>query len=394
MRNGFAGAVLALLLTPAAALADAAGEAKLAAALELFNAAAFWSDGNTPNVADMKSISAVIRWVEPVRAHIGPSATSSLRGVAEERLREVAAIAGVPVEIVDVPAQANLKFVFVQEYQVVANLPSAGCATEFKAPEFKLTDVTINVRLNQPSCMLHELMHAFGFGGHPHQQETVLSYSYQSGAARALTEPDRLALRALYHAGLEPATFHLPAMMRVRQYLAEELGLVAKGGDASHLARPVMDRAVDRLRAVAANDNALVSFQLGVAYARGEYVAVDLAQAYRYWEIAADKKLPVAVFNVGLMLASGQGVRADLDLATRRLRAASELGHPQAPFVLARIFEEAGNRPEAFAFYDLSARRGFAEAATRRDALGAAMSGEEGARAKARARELPTEPSG
>ncbi|MBL8806072.1 MAG: DUF2927 domain-containing protein [Rhodospirillales bacterium] len=387
-------AIVSLFLCIPPASADTAGEERLATALELFNSAAFWSDSNTPNAADEKAIAAVVRWVKPIRAFVGPSATSNLRTIAQDRLREVASIAGIPVEFVDSPDASNFRFVFLQEYQVVANLPSAGCVTQFNAPGFELADVTVNVRINQPSCMLHEMMHAFGFGGHPHQLKTVLSYSYMSGAANELTEADRLILKALYSPKIVPGLFHLPALIEVRQFLAETLGLVPAGGSAAALARPVLDKAVARLRKAGERGDQLVQYQLGIAYLLGHHVVPDPKESIAWLELAAAQKMPAALYIAGLVYLKGEGVPVDAARGDARLRAASELGHPQAAMTLGQLRESEGNRVEAYAYFDLAERRGANGAGKRRDGLSEAMTPDERAKAVQRARELPTAPAG
>ncbi len=384
--------VAAALCASAPAAAEPTAEERLSTALELFNSAAFWSDGNTPNAVDERPIVGIYRWAEPIRAFVGPSTTSSARTIAQDKLREMAAMVGVEVQMVDSVESANLRFVFLQEYQVVGNLGASGCVTELKSPTYRRTNVTVNVRLNQTSCMIHELMHVFGFGGHPHQLETVLSYSYRRGATPVLSDGDRLILKALYRSGVTPGMFPLPALMRVRQFLAEDLALVPPGADTTALARPVLDKAVARLRAAADRGNGAAHYVLGFAYGYGQYVAKDAAAAVRFWDLAGEQKWSEALFRAAEFVVAGDGVPADREGALRRYRAASDQGHARAALALAKFHERAGEKIEAYALFDLAARRKLDEASGLRDALGSGMTPDELLRAQSRARELPVAP--
>jgi TPR repeat protein len=387
-------AVLLLLSFVPAARAD---EAKLVAALELFDAAALWSDGGSPRAGYEVAIGGIIRWNRPVRVFVGPSTTSSLRGIAERSVRQMAEFSGMDVEFLDSADGANLKFNFIQEYQVPANMPQSGCVTQSRWQGWAFTEVTIHVKITQPNCLPHEVMHAFGFRGHPHALDTILSYTRRGGTANGYTELDRLIVRALYRGSVTPGMYHLPALVAARKYLAEELGLAVPGVDVNSLGRAFLDKAVEHLRAEAAQKaNPYIQMQLGNAYAFGVHVTLDHAEAVKYWQLAAAQKNAEAIYRLAGAQSTGLGTAPDPVAARAGLRSASDLGHGQASLGLASALRDGlggdADPVEAFAYFDLAARRNVGTAASARDSLGGQLSEEQRARALARAQALPTTP--
>ncbi|MBI3506089.1 MAG: hypothetical protein HY059_14715 [Proteobacteria bacterium] len=374
-----------------------ANEAKLVAALELFDAAALWTDSAAPGSAYVRAMGGVYRWNQPVRAFIGPSTTSSVRGTAEEALREVAEISGVAVEFVDSAEAANLKFNFIQEYQAPLNMQGAGCVTQSLKPGWAFSDIAIHVRINQPTCIQHEVMHAFGFHGHPHQLDTILSYTRRGNRVFGYTELDRMVLRAMYRGKITPGMYHLPALVAASRYFAEELGIQAPQVAERHVASPYLDKAVERLRAEAAEKKQpYIQAQLGNAYFYSHYVARDPAEAVRFWRLAADQKNTEALYRLGTAEMAGEGTASDPASGRARLRAASDLGHAQAALAFAKALRDGvggqADAIEAFAYFDLASRRKVSAAAGERDKLVVGLSAEQRTLADARARELPTTP--
>jgi TPR repeat protein len=154
-----------------------------------------------------------------------------------------------------------------------------------------------------------------------------------------------------------------------------------------------MDAQVARLRGPS---EPYIQMQLGNACAFGHYVAVDPAEAVRFWQLATEKNNSEAIFRLGLALRAGQGIAADAAAARARLRAAGELGHNQAPRALGGMLRggegDAADPVEAFAYLDPAHRRGVGAATALRNRLSAGFDAETKARAAARAAELPTAP--
>jgi len=386
-----AGLVWLLLGAPVAA-----SEAKLETALAMFYEAALWRDNTAPGDNTPRPISGIVRIQAPLRLHLGRTTSNSISAFAEAKTREAAAIAGLPVVVVENSVDANFRFDFFAENAVPPGvLPGASCGTGTRLQGNALIS-TLHIRAIQPDCVAHEILHGLGLFGHPHEFDTLLSYKRARTVRDTYTELDRLALRTLYRAGISPGTYHLPALLVARQFMAEELGLVAKGGDTTRLARPVLDAAVMRLRAAAADGARTVFLQLGFAYDVGHYVAVDPVEAVRYWELAAGQRDAEGLFRLGLALQQGKGTTQDEAAARRRLREASSLGHGPAAFVVAQAYRDGRggwpNAVEAYAFFDLAARRNVAPAAAARDALFASLDAATRARAQAQARQFPTVP--
>jgi hypothetical protein len=373
-----------------------ASEAKLETALAMFHEAALWRDNTAPDDNAPRPIGGIVRLEAPLRLHLGSTTSNSIAVFAEAKTREAAAIAGLQVVRVENAVEANFRFDFFAENAVPPGVPpQQGCGTGTRVQGTALVS-TLHIRIVQPNCVAHEILHGLGLLGHPHEFDTLLSYKRAPAARENYTELDRLALRTLYGAGMAPGTFHLPALLAARQFMAEELGLVAKGGNTSQLARPVLDAAVARLRAAAAGGARQVYLQLGFAYEAGHYVAVDPVEAVRFWELAAGQRDAEGLFRLGLALQQGKGTTQDEAAARRRLREASALGHGPAAFVVAQAYRDGRggwpNAVEAYAFFDLAARRNVAPAAAARDALFASFDPATRTRAQTQARQFPTAP--
>lgn len=392
MRRLYLAAVAFLVLTSGGARADIA---KFEAALTLFEAAAFWRNPGTYS-GEVYATGGIRRFNSGIRVFLGRSGNSSLTAHTEAKMREAAASAGLAIEFVDAVEKANVKFNFFQEYQAPPGIPGAGCVTFTNA--WTTTEATVHVRLTQRSCVTHEIMHVFGFPGHPHELESVLSYTHGGASYREnYSVLDHMILRAMYHANLTPGTYHLPALERVRQYLAEEYGLVGKGADTKHLGRRVMDASLAKLLKVSDSGNPYIQMQLGNAYAFGHYVEKNQASAIRYWTLAASQKNAEAIYRLALATRAGDGVPMDGPAARARLREASDLGHAAAALAYARTLLAGTDGPadnvEAFAFFDLAVRRNQGDARVLRDALLAGFDDETKARAQKRAADLPTAPA-
>jgi|GEM_PF-4919043 len=387
------GFVLAALLALASGAARA-DMAKFEAALTLFEAAALWRNAGTYS-GEVYATGGIRRFNSGMRVFLGRSGNSSLNAHTEAKMREAAELAGLAIEFVDTAEKANVKFNFFQEYQAPPGIPGAGCVAFTNA--WTTTEATVHVRLTQRSCVTHEIMHVFGFPGHPHELESVLSYTHGGASYRENYSPlDRAILRAMYRANLPPGTYHLPALVRVRQFLAEEYGVVEKGADTAHLGRRVIDASLAKLQKAADAGNPFIQMQLGNAYAFGHYVEKSQATAVRYWTLAASQKNAEAVYRLALAARSGDGVPMDGPGARARLREASDLGHGAAALAYARMLNAGTDGPaepvEAFAYFDLAARRNQNEARSLRDALLLTFDDETKARAQKRAAELPTAP--
>ncbi len=103
-------------------------------------------------------------------------------------------------------------------------------------------------------------------------------------------------------------------------------------------------------------------FQLGRIYETGEYVALDLAKAYSYYQGAAKQNHPEGALALGILYLTGRGVAAD-DLKARDwFEIAAEAGNPHAVFNLAILYEVAPTEQQDLAkalhYYRIAAEQG------------------------------------
>jgi localization factor PodJL len=95
-----------------------------------------------------------------------------------------------------------------------------------------------------------------------------------------------------------------------------------------------------RLRTAAASGDGPAAYEIAVRYAEGRGVAVDTAEAARWYERAAAKGVALAQFRYASMLEKGVGVKKDLGQARRFYLAAAGKGNAKAMHNLAVLYAE------------------------------------------------------
>jgi TPR repeat protein len=202
---------------------------------------------------------------------------------------------------------------------------------------------------------------------------------------------------------------------------------IKSGIDAFHAKE--YDNALGILTPLAADGDAEAQYLLGVMYAEGRGVQQDFYHAgsfYRkaatqghaaaqvnlgslydnclgtgpcnpekaaYWyRRAADQGNPLAQFNLAVMYATGTGVAKNEWTARIIFRQAAEAGVLPAQYNLAVSYELGLGGPAdavaAYAWYDLSATRGFGEAGSDRDRIQVSLSQSDQERARNLSRRL------
>ena len=135
-------------------------------------------------------------------------------------------------------------------------------------------------------------------------------------------------------------------------------------GPALPVLRAQTDPAAVRAFAQAGDPDALNA--LGNAYANGQGVAQDFAEAVRLYELAAARGHAPALFNLGMMSELGRGAPADLGAAFKRYLRAAELGFSAAQFNVGNMYANGigVNRDffEAALWFRQAADRGVPEA--------------------------------
>jgi TPR repeat protein len=121
------------------------------------------------------------------------------------------------------------------------------------------------------------------------------------------------------------------------------------------------------------NPNAMNN--LGLMYANGLGVDLDLAAARRWYEEAAGKGSLSAINNLGAMYETGEGVQQNYQEAATKYAIAAKYGLSDAQYNLGALYESGKGLPvdplQAYLWYSLAAIRGDADAAVARDRVGA-----------------------
>ncbi|MBM3521888.1 MAG: DUF2927 domain-containing protein [Alphaproteobacteria bacterium] len=371
---------LALVLLAVMVAAPAAGDdARISRFLQAFDETALWHDG--------KTLVQTKKWTGAIRLQIVGNSGDSFERFAVESVEEAAKLAGIRVERAT-GSDAN----FVVKFEDTANYHiggrAAGCysATRWN-PRGEIIHgelfINYSMRNQLRECIVHETMHAFGFPGHPHGLDSVLSYVYRRDR---LTELDIAAFRVLYDQRMRTGLYYLPALQLARQIIAEQTGTIAKGGDASGFAKAYLERAVKYLREAAEANQIMAQRQLGIALYFAQIVARDDAEAVTWWRKAIAQGDWESSYLLGEATAAGRGTPKDPAAAYKLHRDAADRGHAGAMLRVAQALETgsgvAADPVLAASFYILAAQRGQQAAAATRDALFAKVGNDGRARAE------------
>jgi hypothetical protein len=119
---------------------------------------------------------------------------------------------------------------------------------------------------------------------------------------------------------------------------------------------------IDALRSAAERGDPSAQLTLGTAYAKGEGVSLDYAEAAKWVRRAAEQGHPEARFNLGVAYSNGLGVPRDPEEAARWFRLAAEQGHPGAQNNLGASYSHGLGVPrddaEAAKWYRKAAEQG------------------------------------
>nr|WP_319515696.1 peptidoglycan-binding protein [uncultured Cohaesibacter sp.] len=92
----------------------------------------------------------------------------------------------------------------------------------------------------------------------------------------------------------------------------------------------------------ATSGNVLAQFELGRRFTVGEGVEVDLKQAAKWFEKAANLNMPQAQYSLANLYEKGQGVKKDLQVARLWYQRAAEQGNVKSMHNLAVLYAEGG----------------------------------------------------
>lgn len=137
-------------------------------------------------------------------------------------------------------------------------------------------------------------------------------------------------------------------------------------------------KALAELLPLAREGNAEAAYGVGDLYRSGRGgVKQDLAQAARWYRVAAERSHVVAQYNLAVFYTVGQGVKTDMAEARHWYRMAAEKGFVPAQYNLGVIHAAGKGGPadlvRAYLWFELAAAQGHEEAARNRDRLAGEM---------------------
>jgi len=119
------------------------------------------------------------------------------------------------------------------------------------------------------------------------------------------------------------------------------------------------------LRTAALKGDPAAAYEIGVRFAEGKGVAVDLDQAAKWYDRAAQAGVIPALFRLGTFYEKGLSVKKDLDVARRYYAQAAERGSAKAMHNLAVLDADGGNKganyKSASTWFRKAADRGVAD---------------------------------
>ena len=122
-------------------------------------------------------------------------------------------------------------------------------------------------------------------------------------------------------------------------------------------------------------------FGMGLIYANGFGVALDDAQALRWYQLAAEQKHADAQCNIAVMYANGWGVPQSDAEAFKWYSLAADQGVTLAQIAIAKMYSgghgAAQDNVQAHKWFSIASELGDYNAASRRDELAARMSADE-----------------
>lgn len=172
-----------------------------------------------------------------------------------------------------------------------------------------------------------------------------------TGAPFALLSADSIATITPSQGSMPPASTAAPSLLSLPLLSPDSTGSIPRPADNRRPPAPPQQPAVGneslpvtiggpRLRNAAMAGDAAAAFEVAVRFAEGRGVPVNLEEAARWYERAANKGLTPAQFRYASLLEKGQGVRKDLAQARRLYLAAAGKGNGKAMHNLAVLYAE------------------------------------------------------
>lgn len=262
-----------------AGCAWASDDATVTRLLGAFDALVFWDDGRA--LVDAR------KWRTTLRVQLDGAPSADEVRMTMAAIATAAQAAGLTME--RVAADGNFIVRFDRDAGYVVNGRRAGCyATTGATLRGEIREARLFVDRTQRNlrrCITHEVMHGFGFPGHPEGIDSILAVG-PSQRRDSFAEADLVALATLYDDRMRAGATYLPGLLSARQIIAERVGAVAPGAAADHLARGHLAQAVSRLHARAEGGDAPAQRLLGIAHYLAQAMPRDDAAAVAWWRAA------------------------------------------------------------------------------------------------------------
>jgi hypothetical protein len=363
--------------------ARAADDVTVTRLLGAFDALVFWDDGRT--------LVETRKWRTPLRVQLDGAPSAEEVRMTMAAIATAAQAAGLAME--RVAADGNFVVRFERDASYVVNGRRAGCyATTGATSRGEIREARLFIDRAQRDlrrCIAHEVMHGFGFPGHPEGIDSILAVG-PSQRRDSFAEADLVALATLYDDRMRAGATYLPGLLSARQIIAERVGAVAPGAAADHLARGHLAQAVSRLHARAEGGDAPAQRLLGIAHYMAQAVPRDDAAAVAWWRAAAARRDTAATFWLGEAALAGRGGPVDPVTAQAQHAMAAARGHVAAMVRTAQALDQgrgvARDPLAAAVWYLAAAQRGNALATSEAPRALARLAPPERALAEERAR--------
>lgn len=175
---------------------------------------------------DTQEPTEIVRWDGTIAmAFANPLGAPRQARLMREAVREIAAIAGVTVREVeaDDPA-ANFVGKFSDASAAGGSTSNCFSSTAWESGRMRRVEFNVGTRLGfgGDRCVVHEVLHGFGFRSHPHGLDSILSYVYNR---EGLATVDRLLIETLYDKRLKPGMAREEAAPIACRILGQKTGV-------------------------------------------------------------------------------------------------------------------------------------------------------------------------
>lgn len=241
-----------------------------------------------------------------------------------------------------------------------------------------LVQINLVNRAAVSRCISHELLHGFGLQGHPHELQSVLSYSTKS-TIFDLTVADRILLHTLYDSRLVNGMPRIPALIIANDIMSDARVRYAPNEPPPGIPGNVIEQAIHDLMAEADKGDVKAILHLIQIYRDGIYVQTDTMLADDLLLRAEASPDVAGRFELGYAFAHGVFVEKDLTRAAQHYLWSAEQGHRAAQISIGNAYRKGMgvkiDKIEALKWYSIAAGNGGYELAARnRDNLASQLS--------------------